>query len=244
MRYIGVSSYIFFENRTGFNFVSLEYLYKSATTQEFVYDGYMRDFTADGRTVRNVEEEYKRIIEISIPNVYDYIDRAKSGMFASKMTSYDLTKKQYNVKLYSMLDDFDNNKHLNDYSVASAKSIFRTNSFAINYPRANSTFSGFGDATNYRNELKRLSMLKVAEANKIQIVVPGRCDYTVGQKVNIKLYKVEPLSDKDVDNLDKMFSGNYLIGAVNHYVDREKHECHMELIKDSLTVSLDKGGTK
>jgi hypothetical protein len=38
-----------------------------------------------------------------------------------------------------------------------------------------------------------------------------------------------------------MLSGNYLIAAINHFIDREKHQCHIELIKDSFIVDLDKG---
>ena len=231
-------SYLFFENRDGFNFVSLESLYSNKTYQEFTYDKYTRDKLKNGGDAKNVGEDYKRIDTISIPVGVDYMDRIRSGLFASKLTSFDLTKKQYNVKPYNMFDNFAGAKHLNEYPIASEKSIFRTNSTFINYPRANSTFSGFGDATNYRNEQKRLSLLKQAEANKIQIIVPGRCDYTVGQKVNIKLYKVEPISDKDGDMLDKMFSGNYIIAAINHYINRERHECNMELIKDSLMMKV------
>ena len=160
-------------------------------------------------------------------------------MFSSKLISWDMTKKQYNVKPFTMFDTFNGSKHLNEYNIASDKAVFRTNSLLIDYPRANSTFSGFGDATNYRNEQKRISLIKAAEANKIQIIVPGRCDYTVGQKVNVKLYKVQPLSDKDTDYIDKMLSGNYLIAAVNHYIDRERHECNMELIKDSLMMKVE-----
>jgi hypothetical protein len=37
---------------------------------------------------------------------------------------------------------------------------------------------------------------------------------------------------------DKIFSGTYLIAAINHYIDKEKHECHMELIKDSFIINL------
>lgn len=231
-------SYLFFENRDGFNFVSLENLYSNEVYQEFVYDKYTRDKMQNGHDVKNVGADYKRIDLVSIPFGFDYIDRIKNGMFASKMISYDLTKKQYNVKSYNMFDNYDGAKHLNAHNIASNKSIFRTNSTLFNYPRANSTFSGFNDATNYRNEQKRLSLIKAAEANKIQIVVPGRCDYTVGQKVNVRLYKVEPISDKDEDNLDKMFSGNYIIAAVNHYINRERHECNMELIKDSLMMKV------
>lgn len=231
-------SYLFFENRDGFNFVTLESLYSNPVYQEFVYDRYTRDNKPSGGDAKNVGQDYKRIDLVSVPLGFDYIDRIKSGMFASKIISYDITKKQYNVRPFNMFEYFDGSAHLNTYNIASEKSIFRTNSTLINYPRANSTFSGFGDATNYRNEQKRLSMIKAAEANKIQVVVPGRCDYTVGQKVNVKLYKVEPLSDKGEDNLDKMFSGNYLIAAVNHYINRERHECNMELIKDSLMMKV------
>ena len=232
-------SYLFFENRDGFNFVSLENLYAAPVFQEFTYDKYTRDSRKDGSDVKNIGEDYKRIDNVSVPLVVDYMDRIRSGFLSSKMISYDMTKKQYNVKPYALFDNFEGSKHLNKYNVVSDKAIFRTNSLVINYPRANSTFSGFGDATNYRNEQKRVSLLKASESNKIQIVVPGRCDYTVGQKVNVKLYKVEPLAQNDTDALDKVLSGNYLIAAVNHYINRERHECNMELIKDSLMMKVD-----
>ena len=60
----GNANFVFFENRTGFNFISLTKLYTQATTHTFVNDAYMRDFYSDGSSRRNVEEEYKRIIEI------------------------------------------------------------------------------------------------------------------------------------------------------------------------------------
>jgi len=44
--------------------------------------------------------------------------------------------------------------------------------------------------------------------------------FTVGQKINVTLNKIEPFNKKEEDITDKMFSGNYLISAINHYVDR------------------------
>ena len=120
--------------------------------------------------------------------------------------------------------------------------IFRSNSLLLNYPRDNNNFSGFGDATNYKHVQERISLIKLAEAGKIEITVPGRSDYTIGQKVAVTLNKIQPVSDKDNDEdlVDKMFSGYYIISAVNHYVTRERHECHMELIKDSLQLKIDR----
>lgn len=239
----GAASYLFFENRFGLNFVSLELLYKSSVVQEFVYDAYMRDFTSDGRSIRNIEQEYKRVIEISIPTVYDYVDRVKSGMYASKMSNHDITTKKYIVKHFDMLDDFPNNHHLNKFAPVSKKAIRRVSGMAFTYPKYYGNFNNFGDVTNARTIQKRMSLIQQAEATKVQIVVPGRTDYTVGQKINLTLNKFNPIekTDSPKDALDNMFSGDYIISAINHFINREKHECHMELIKDSFIVDLDNG---
>jgi len=238
----GSANYLFFENRLGFNFVSLDYLYTTAPIQDFVYDSYMRDFTDDGRSFRNIEKEYKRIINISVPMMYDYMDRVKSGMYANKMTNYDLVSKKYIVKTFDMLDDFPNNTHLNDYPAASKKVIRRFNAMGFTYPKYHGNFDAYGDVTNSKTIQKRISQLLQAEATKIEIVVPGRTDYTVGKKVKVNLNKFNPITNTDTDTVDNMFSGNYLISGINHFIDREKHQCHLELIKDSFIVDLDKGG--
>ena len=78
------------------------------------------------------------------------------------------------------------------------------------------------------------------DANKIEIVVPGRLDYTVGLKIDINLFKSEPSNKEDTESKDVMFSGSYLISAVNHYINRNSHECTLELVKDSLLIDLDR----
>ena len=234
-----IPSYVFFENRDGFYFMSLDSLYTANVYQEFKYDKYTRDDLPNGKTVRNVQEDYKRATSVSIPTGFDYMDRVSKGAYASKALSWDITNKKYNVKNYNMFDNITKQNHLNEYPLASQNAILKTNSLVVNYPRAVGSFSGFGDTSNFKNFQQRNSLLKLAEASKIQMSVPGRTDYTVGQKVKVTLNRVEPISDKDTDMQDKMFSGHYLISAINHYITRESHECHMELIKDSLILNLD-----
>jgi hypothetical protein len=233
-------NYTFFENRDGFYFVSLDALYEAGVYQDFVYDRYTRDSGPNGTDVRNTPEDFKRIMEISIPVGYDYMDRIRSGMLSSKAISYDITRKKYNVKTYNMFQRFDKQKHLNPYPINSDKSIFRNNSMIINYPRTYGQFNGFGDTSNYSTIQERLSLMKLAQANRLDITVMGRIDYTVGQKVSVTLNKIEPISKEDTDVVDKMFSGYYLISAINHYIDRDKHECNMELIKESLQMDLNR----
>lgn len=236
----GSPSYTFFENRDGFNFVSLESLYSANIYQEFVYDRYMRDDLQDGSTVQNIDKDFKRITSLSIPIGFDYMDRIRSGMFSSKAISYDLTTKRYNVKNYNMFDRYEKQMHLNKYPISSNRSIFRSNSMLINYPRQIDVFSGAGDSSEFKTFQERMSLLKLVEGNKINISVPGRTDYTVGQKVSVSLNKIEQITENDRDIRDKMFSGNYLISAINHHITKKEHQCHMELIKDSLEIDLNK----
>jgi hypothetical protein len=179
-----------------------------------------------------------------MPEIFDYMDKVRSGMYANKMTNHDLVTKKYVVKSFDMLEDFAKNSHLNEFASASNKSIRRFNAMGFTYPKYHANFNNFGDVTNSKTVQKRMSQLRQAESTKIQIVVPGRTDYTVGQKVRVKLNKFNPIegADSPEDTVDNMFSGNYLISGINHFINREKHQCHMELMKDSFIVDLDKGG--
>lgn len=236
----GSPSYIFFENRDGFYFMTLETLYTNATFASFVYDKYTRDDRPGGGSVRNIAEDFKRILEISIPVAFDYMDRIRTGMLSSRQVSYDVVKKTYSAKNYNMFQKFDKQKHLNKYAINSDRAIFRANSRIINFPKDYGNFNGFEDVTNAKTNQERISLLKLSEANKLNITVPGRCDYTVGLKIALDLKKIEPLSKADKDTTDKMFSGNYIIAAINHYIDREKHECYMEIIKESSMIDMNR----
>lgn len=236
-------TYMFFENRQGFNFSSLETLTTTLPMQEFIYDKYTRDVRKNGQNIKNVEEDYKRIEDISIPTVYDYMERSRSGMFSSKMITHDIVTKKYNSVNFEMLKKFKDEKHLNSNPLASSSNITRSSATQFNIPKYYGNFNGYTDVTNTKTFQRRLSLMKQFEGNKIEIVVPGRTDYTVGKKVYVKLFKNTPLSSKEnvQDNIDEMLSGNYLIAAINHYITRERHECNMELVKDSLIIDLDKG---
>jgi hypothetical protein len=103
-------------------------------------------------------------------------------------------------------------------------------------------YNGYGDISNNDSMQERLSLLNMAEAMKVTVVMPGRTDYTVGQKVFLELVEPEPLDRVDTIEAeeDKLFSGYYLIGSINHTIDRERHECTMKLIKDSLLKTPDR----
>jgi len=231
------TNYIFFENRRGLNFASLDTLYKQPSYIKFVYDNYSRDYRADGGSVIDLNKDYSRLLDIDVPNVFDYMDRTRSGMYGSKLITFDTTTKRYLVKNYDMLKDFDNNYHLNRYAAVSKKNISNPNALVINYPKAYASHNGYTDVTNASIIQKRISRLMQAETTKIQVTVMGRTDYTVGMIVELDLNKMQPIQ-KNEDAKDNIFSGRYIVSAINHYINRDKHECSMELIKDSYVVDF------
>lgn len=229
-------SFLFFENRDGFNFRSLEKLYQGEPVQKFIMDKYSRDSFPLGGNILNIMEDYKRVGEIEFTTSYDYIDRLRGGMFSSKLISYDSTKKTYTVKNFNINKRFDSQLHLNKNPLFTDKLISRSNAMHILFPRAFETFTSFGDTTNARILQERISFLKMAEAQKITIKVAGRCDYTVGQIIELTLYKKQPMKDRDKDSdlIDKVNSGRYIISAINHSINTSGHDCYMEIIKDSM----------
>jgi hypothetical protein len=233
-------SFLFFENRDGFNFRSLEKLYAAPVTISFSYDRYTRDNFPLGGNSLNIMEDYKRIGTMDIPVSYDYMDRVRSGMLASKLVSYDSTKKTYTAKNYSAYKRFGSQGHLNKNPLFTDKAVARANSRMFIYPRAFETFTSFGDTTNARILQERTSFLKMAEAQKINISVPGRVDYTVGITVDVSVVQNRPVYKKDTqdDLKDKITSGKYLVSAINHTISPQGHDCTMELVKDSTIKEI------
>jgi hypothetical protein len=155
------------------------------------------------------------------------------------MYTHDIASKKISSNNFDMLKNAKKQTRLNEFPPASKKVIYRYGSTVMFKPKYYNNFSNFGDVTNASIIQERMSLLKQAESTKIEIVVPGRCDYTVGRRVYVKLNKIEPVSKNDKKSIDNMFSGNYIISAINHYITKEKHECTLELIKDSLLINLD-----
>jgi hypothetical protein len=90
-------------------------------------------------------------------------------------------------------------------------------------------------------------IMEMAEANaySMEVTVPGRSDLCVGDVIDVYIYRNSPISQKDQEDdlIDKTYSGRYLIAALCHNLNREKHQIHMSLIKDSLIIDLSKEGT-
>jgi hypothetical protein len=242
----GSPSYVFFENRDGFNFGSLETLSISPTiTQEFKYDNSTQIVTPYGTSVRDIQEDYRRITFFALKKGFNLYRRISSGMFASVVFSADITTKRYNAKIFNYPETFDPNKRLNPYPLFRKEDkefpLYYT-AKVINEPRQFDNFTNQGDPSAFQFVQRRVSEVLQIDDVSIEINVPGRTDYTVGQVVRITTFQVEPItkSESNKSQLDIIFSGKYVITSINHFITRESHQCSLELIKDSYISSFTK----
>jgi hypothetical protein len=231
-------SYVFFENKYGFNFISIETLYAGAPLmQRFIWDNYSAEI-GGGSSERDIEKDYQRVIEFQMSDVFNYIDRLQSGFYGSEIIYYDILTKQY-VHTYHQ-PEFEKQNHLNEHPLYSSKVAARPKGLLMHDHMYYNNFEGYSDTTNTQTIQKRKALLSAAEAYKVTITVFGRTDYSAGQKIYLEVPKntqIKEFHTKD-DIEDKLLSGYYLIGSICHFISREKHECTMELIKDSIKVNL------
>ena len=233
----GHASYLFYENREGFNFKSLDTLYKQDVLQKFIKDNHTRD-TNGNTSNRNVNKDYQQILEMKVREPYDALKFTQSGAYASRMFAYDLVKKKYFAKDYDALTEFDKSPHLNKKALYTTSKPVTAAHMIFNEMRHYSAHNGFPDTSSVTTMQQRNSKLNLFRSAVIEIDVFGRTDYTVGKKVYVEVPKPAVIASKDQpsgDNgfIDKTYSGNYIISAINHIISRDKHTCILELSKES-----------
>lgn len=233
----GAANFVFFENRRGLNFVSFDGIFAQQTKETYTYDNFQREIKPN-TTIRDPEQDFSRFLDYSIETGFDYLERVRSGMYGSKFIAHDILTKKYSTKNYNMFNEWDKTNHLNNYPLSSPDTLVRTNASILSFPKYHGMFNGYGDDGSQNWMPRRNSLMAQAQAYRLVAEASGRTDITVGQVVRINLYKSVPIrkEDSDTDIMDQMFSGRYVISAINHRFTRNKHEMHLEFIKDSLLV--------
>lgn len=237
-----IGSFLFYENRDGFNFLSLNTLYRQASMQSFIQDNYRRDLGRQGRATRDTNEDFKRVTELVMPEGFNFIERINMGMYKSNLTSYDFVTKRFKTFKYDGYTNFDAYPHLNNFPLMSGNALATTAAAHFNNFTHYGLHNGYGDTSNTPFYLQRRSLLAQAEAFRVEITVPGRTDYTVGKVVDLTTYRNEPISSRPgetAQDIDPTISGKYMIGTVTHRINTKEHTCLMQLIKDSYVTDVE-----
>jgi hypothetical protein len=238
----GNPSYLFYENRDGLNFRSIDELLKQQVYHKFSKDNYTRTLRDDESTnsVKDPKEDYRKILEMEIPVVTDYLKDIQGGQLKSRIISHDMVTKKYTVKDYSIKKDTNPSTFINGTPTYSKYATANNASTMIFMPKHYGSFNNFSDVTNHKTTQKRISFFQNIERYKVLINVFGRTDYTPGQIIELFVPKATQIVGTDTDPRDLVLSGKYLISAISHSINRTNHTCNIELIKNSILTDLTK----
>lgn len=240
------ASYLFFENRDGFQFRTLESLAAGDPAWMFMTsdfsvpvsgtDSDVPKASAPGSSIHNPAYDYM-VIQGSyrIRSFYDYMRDFSMGSLATQMTTYDIVRKKIDYQQYKVASKgILNLRSLYADDIISATSNLRMAQMK-HYDSAGTNQGMNGNTTNSGWIQQRISELGMLNSSKIEIDVFGRTDYTVGKKYELHINATSPV-DKNTDpkySQDLNYSGNYLSTAISHQFTRSSYMCTIELSKES-----------
>lgn len=219
-------SYLFFENKFGFNFVSLSTLKQLPSAMTYYYSA---------RLNQDVAASIQRVENVYIDRGVDYIKKIQEGAYGSNTVYVDPTRKSYHYKYLDFMTAFQKQPRLNKLPFASDKATRRVN--GAFYLNVTPTFAktGMNDENSERWFQERIAELGCINATEIQIEVPGTFHIAAGNVVDLNMYTGDVATSSNLNEcLDPIYSGRYLISAIAHTINRERHSMLLTLSKDSM----------
>ena len=234
---VGKFCYFFFENKDGFNFISLQSLFQQTPYKKMKYE------------IKNVDPDPSvnkdSVDDFTILNDFDMLTSIGNGAFASRLLAVDIFSQSHTVLDYNLntaesqgnlLNDY---KPVNSFKNAKNESLFNAyNSFFRTYVAINDTASEKSNDIKFWMMPRALHMTMLNHF-KIQIVVPGDIEMKAGDVVEYEMPTFQG-SDSSGREMDKKRTGKYLVTSINHKFIREDNnfECVVELASDSFAEAL------
>jgi hypothetical protein len=242
-------NYLFFQNKYGFNFVSLSTLISKETIADINFNPKNL-----GKNTQ-IKEETFGAYDVRVISQFNLAENIIDGVYAGKFIGFDILTRQLKEDNISFLDVYAKGEHLNkNPNVTDAKNKDNLNVDAMHnskvslYPIAsprkydtytksndNLTSTIIDDTDNYI--FQRNSILKNLTQTKLRITLPGNFALTSGFNVLVK-YPSRSIVDDSSDPYDKTLYGKYLIVATRHIIKYDKHETILEVASDSTNRPL------
>lgn len=231
------SNFFFFENRDGFEFVSLKTLFAQKPIKNMVYD--IKSVNDAPNSPSDVKKNRNSIEKMEVLNVFDVIKTADLGGYASSLTTVNIFNREIKQFTYSIKDAEGKllNKHMptNDKSLITAHSANYKTHVLVGDTKTEkeNAVDKWLQPRQMHNALMRNFMLR-AEA-PLDITVKA------GDIIQIDMPKFVAAGDKGKE-LDDFRTGKYLVHSVSHVFkqidERQVGTTILILASDSLSRAL------
>jgi len=239
---------LFFENAEGYNFSSLQTLFKRTPYQTYHYrpkNIKSEDYGDLGST------EVFNVLAYELIDSFNILDGISSGMFANRLLTIDPLLHRYEVTDFNYMDYHLKAKTLNSNPVVNnlqnrfGKTLYETPEGCFKLTSTNKNQSKVDYIKNKPDSVtkdsfvettfsQRKSQLALTNYTRMKLYVAGDPNLTIGMTIDFKMLSQDPASEKDPKTTDKYYSGKYLITAVRHIIQTGAYNTVVEVVKDSL----------
>jgi len=232
-------SFMFFQNISGFNFVTLSTLLSQTSIIDISYE----TKNIKGETAL---DEIRGARSLEVISLNDNIERTRSGVNAGKFIGFDPITRTISTKNISYGDHYLNMKHGNktpnftqiqnrDGTINSKTFDSRKSLSIFNHNRQYSEYIKNKDPYSLTNRsftenwlFQRKAIIKNLMSKRLKIVMPGNFQLSSGFNVNVDAPIIGASRGED-----KSISGKYVIVASRHIIGFEKHETIIEVATSS-----------
>lgn len=249
-KYTG-ATYLFFENKKGFNFQSLQQL---MATGEVV-----ATYNYNAKNVDNTDAnfDYYDVSKYEIIKTPDTLEATTYGRHSGKLVTLDILRQKFTTYdldgngLYDASSKLSEGRAFSDFknrldtiaidSYGSYRKFYPTNwqQDQAEYIKGKEEIH----PTNIEKWiLTRNSQLQQIMGMRLKLVVPGNNQLKVGDIIQFNLPSVEPQEGANegelIRKIDPYYTGLYLITALRHKVDLRSYETIIEICRDTLAKDL------
>jgi hypothetical protein len=241
---MNLCNYVFFENMSGYKFVSLSTLKNQETVMNVFFEP---------KNIQNsVAREFFGARDLEVISQFDYLDNLMSGVYSGTFIGFDpitrivieqpitfedmFTDKKLN-KTVNYARDVNIDDYLNTEMIGSRRMVFSTQ-----IARKNAQYISQNDRQSLNLQetaeyymMQRRSIIKQLFTQRIKISLPGNFMITSGVTLNILKQKSSYYDENQ--NVDSSLFGKYLVIATRHMIRDNKHETVLELVTDSREFS-------
>jgi hypothetical protein len=236
-------NFMFFQNITGYNFVSLSTL----LSQEEILD---IKFEMKNQKGNNSINEMSGARSIEVVSQTDSLKRTQSGVDAGKFVGIDPMTRVVGSRNIGFADHYNNMSHGNDNPNVA---VIENRGGVKNVEAFDSkkTVAFFSAARKYSNYIKkyepeslskedntedyifqRKAIIENLMSKRLKVVMPGNFQLSSGFNVNV-IAPTLGKKEKGTDNEDVSMSGKYVIVATRHVIGYNKHETIIEVASTS-----------
>lgn len=229
-------SFVFFENSEGYHFNSLELLSQQTPIQSINFMPLnLAGESAEKSPESDMDQRLQAASSYELVRGPNLMRALSGGQYAGKLMRVNILDQEVKVSSLNGLEFFNSTKHLNPYP------FIQDSKLRTDIPLTESHEAYFRVAIDVNKPenwlLQRNAYLTGLHGFQLKVVMPGSMHLRVGQVVTVNL-PAAMIGLKEKKPIDTLYSGNYLITAIRHKIDRINYACILELSKDSLTERI------